>query len=444
MRQQTQVLCGKSPDDLAPCAEADSTGPTSVVLSGLSPDSDVWYRVRSRPPDGPWSELAPQRFRTARERGGEYTVALIADAHLQNCLRRPGSLENLDRTIAAILEDAPDFAIFLGDEPGVHHSLDTAGITQKIALERWRDWRLRYARLLEVVPSFFVIGNHEGEAGFYRELRERGATEYLQRWGTIARKRYFLNPLPATYPEGGENEGWIGDPASPATGGADEGNRSPLENYFAWTWGDALFVVLDVHRYTRVGLTEPDSPDQWTLGTVQLDWLERTLRDSQASWKFVFGHHVVGGWEYDLSGQIKDTDYVYGRGGARYARVGEQSRITDLMQRHGAQVFFYGHDHIFAHQSAEGIDFVCCGRPTYLKSKWWDTPGWREAYGGAGSADAPPYYGAIGFTRLRVSSDEIRVEYVNTARDPLGRENVPVAPGQVLYRFDRKRSGTNP
>ena len=99
-----------------------------------------------------------------------------------------------------------------------------------------------------------------------------------------------------------------------------------------------------------------------------------------------------------------------------------------------------GHDHVFAHQNAEGIDFVCGGRPTYLQPKWWDTPGWLEAYGAEGASDAPPYYGAIGFTRLRVSADEIQVEYVCTARDPWESENVPVTPGQVLYRFVRKRT----
>jgi len=100
------------------------------------------------------------------------------------------------------------------------------------------------------------------------------------------------------------------------------------------------------------------------------------------------------------------------------------------MQQYDAQIFFYGHDHVFAHQQAEGIDFVCAGRPTYLQPKWWDTPGWLEAYG-------DEFYGAIGFTRLSVSPDEIQVEYVCTARDPRQGENVSAIPGQVLYHFTR-------
>ncbi len=430
-RVEARVLCGPSRDDLELCAEAESSGPTTIELTGLEPDAEVWYRLQLRPPGGHWSDAEAHRFHTARRPGGDYKVALVADAHLQNCLRRPGSFENLDATISAILEDRPDFVIFLGDETGVHHTRDTRGqMNQEAALARWRRWREVYARLLESVPSFFVIGNHEGEAGFYREHQRGERIEHLQRWGTIARKRYFLNPLPATYPEGGEDGGWVGDQDSPATGGAEQGNRSPLENYFAWSWGDALFVVLDVHRYTRVGLDEPDSPEQWTLGPDQLAWLERTLRNSAVRWKFVLAHHVVGGWKYYLAGETQQTHYAYGRGGARYARVGEQSRITDLMQQYDAQIFFYGHDHVFAHQQAEGIDFVCAGRPTYLQPKWWDTPGWLEAYG-------DEFYGAIGFTRLSVSPDEIQVEYVCTARDPRQAENVSAIPGQVLYHFTR-------
>jgi hypothetical protein len=251
----------------------------------------------------------------------------------------------------------------------------------------------------------------------------------------VARKRHYLNPLPDTYAEGGENDGWRGDPRSKTTGGADEGNGSPLQNYFAWTWGDALFVVLDVHRYTNIGGTTPRMPSQWTLGPAQLAWLRAVLTASQARWKFVIAHHLVGGYAWSPEGHSRVTGYTYGRGGARYARVGEQALITELMQRTGAQFFLYGHDHVYAHQQAEGIHFVCCGRPTRLSRRWWRNPGWREAYGDVNKRDPHDFYAAIGYTRLTIAPGSVRVEYVRTAEDPGGRENVSTPLGGVVHRF---------
>src|SRR5690606_40368786 len=67
---------------------------------------------------------------------------------------------------------------------------------------------------------------------------------------------YVPAPNAETYPEGG----------------------SPDEDYYAFTWGDALFVVLNVMSYTEESLLLDGvgSPDAWTLGEAQLRWLERS------------------------------------------------------------------------------------------------------------------------------------------------------------------------
>ena len=58
------------------------------------------------------------------------------------------------------------------------------------------------------------------------------------------------------------------------------------ENYYSWTWGDALFVVLDVYR-TEIapGSTpaDPGKPNNW-------DW---TLGQSQYLWKLEQPAHAV-------------------------------------------------------------------------------------------------------------------------------------------------------
>ena len=89
------------------------------------------------------------------------------------------------------------------------------------------------------------------------------------------------------------------------------------EDYYAWAWGDALFVVLDpfwfTHRQARRG-------DNWSLharrGAIRLARARRSKR-ARAKFKFVFIHHLVGGLEQGGARR---------RGGCAILRVGRQER----------------------------------------------------------------------------------------------------------------------
>lgn len=429
---EARVLAGSASDQLAPVRQLTSSDPTEVVIGGFGADSDFYLQCRfRRPGNSSWIARPVRRLHTARPPGSTFRVALVADSHVDNVLdrvvERPLDRENLHRTIAKILDDRPDFVLFLGDEGCIKRGRDALGyMNQDRALARWEQWRREMAQLLAAVPSFLVLGNHEGEAGYYQALKSRPGTLNLQRLATIARKRYYLNPLPDTYPEGGESEGWMGD-------GADAGNCSPLQNYFAWTWGDALFVVLDAFRYANVGLRPPRRVEQRTLGPTQLRWLEQVLTASQARWKFVLAHNLIGGAAWSGSGQGRGA---YGRGGARYARVGEQARITDIMNRTDARFFLYGHDHLFAHQQAEGAHFVCTGRPTGGQAGWWGSPGWKEAYGDPAGGRPHEVYAAIGYTRVTISPERVQFEeFLRTPTDGPTAENMSQQEDEVIHAF---------
>ena len=147
--------------------------------------------------------------------------------------------------------------------------------------------------------------------------------------------------------------------------------------------------------------------EDWTLGPAQMRWLERTLLSSDARWKLVVGHHLVGGWDWDLTGRTRNTPDKYGRGGARYAMEGEQS-----------------HD----------VHFVCCGRctrHTVFDVDCWGRPGWKEAYGDHGARDPHDFYAAIGFVRLEVSANGVAVQYIRSLVEP--KDNVTTPIGGVVY-----------
>jgi 3',5'-cyclic AMP phosphodiesterase CpdA len=430
-----RIFAGTSPDALKEVANRPESGPDSFEITGFLADSNCFIQLAHRlPHESQWKQRPVRRFRTARAAGGSFKVAIMADTHTNATVNKPGAADCARRTADAVIADQPDFVVFIGDEASMIRAIYRGRQVDDVAARRtWAEWRALYADLLSSIPSCLVLGNHEGEAGYYQEYLQPKGVLHLQRTATIARKQHLLNPLPNTYPEGGEDEGWVGDPASPATGGGDQGNRSPLENYFAWTWGDALFIVLDVHRYTNPGGLTPRAPEEWTLGKAQLDWFEKTLAASNAKWKIVLCHHLVGGWGYDSAGRSKNSDYYYGRGGGKYARVGEQARVNDLMKKYGSKFFLYGHDHVFAHQPADDIEFVCCGRPSYLNPDWFDRAGWLEAYGDVNKRDPHDFIAALGYTRLTIGPDEFKLDYVRTAVDPGAGENIDTPIGEVAY-----------
>ena len=79
-----------------------------------------------------------------------------------------------------------------------------------------------------------------------------------------------------------------------------------LRDYYAWTWGDALFVVMDNYWHSPVQVDhdtggqrdarQERNRDLWqvSIGDAQYRWLQETLAASDAAYKFVFAHHVLG------------------------------------------------------------------------------------------------------------------------------------------------------
>ena len=137
---------------------------------------------------------------------------------------------------------------------------------------------------------FLTLGNHDGEGSRWHD----GTADSLAVWSNTMRKRYFPNPFPDGFYSGNQTRG-------PFTG--------LLQDYFAWEWGDALFVVLDPFWYTPRNAAA--GGDNWnrTLGSAQYQWLKQTLEGSRAAWKFVFIHHLVGGGTKEGRGGVEAVPF---------------------------------------------------------------------------------------------------------------------------------------
>jgi hypothetical protein len=240
---------------------------------------------------------------------------------------------------------------------------------------------------------FITLGNHEGEAGWLNN----GTSENVPVWGTIDRKKYFLNPEPDGF--------YTGD----TTQYPFVGRRAA---YYAWEWGDALFMVIDPYWNTK---PKPDSLNgwRWTLGREQYEWLRSTLAKSTATFKFIFSHQLVGG-DPDGRGGVEFAD-LYEWGGKNLDRTegfaknrpGWEMPIKDLLKRHRVNVFFHGHDHFYAQQQKDCLIYQEVPQPSHSN------------FSGANQAVKYGYLEGLilpnsGHMRVSVSPEAVKLEYVRS------------------------------
>ena len=368
---------------------ADSV-PAAVVLTGLHPNTQYYYRYCYRLPGDTGFTARPQyTFHTQRTAGSTFTFDVEADPHddanSDTALYRQCLLNQLS--------DKPDFMIDLGDFLMTDKLQNSAHIVPYDTIPyRCKIFRNFYATSGNSVPLFIALGNHEGEAGWYLN----GTSNNVAVWDAQVRKQYFLNPEPNSF--------YTGD----TTNYAYIGKR---QSYYAWQWGDAQFIVLDPFWYTS---PKPDSLTcwNWSLGKTQYDWLRITLESSTAKFKFVFLHQLVGG---GVNGQ--------GRGGVEYAdlyewggnnldgtpgfaanRPGWYKPIKDLLTENHVNIFFHGHDHLYDQQVKDCLIYQETPQPSL--------PNFNNTSAAAYGYVSGDIVNNSGHLRVTVSDQGIQVQYV--------------------------------
>lgn len=363
--------------------------PAELSLIGLVPNTRYYYQICHRAPGTENSVLRPERtFHTQRPQGSTFTFVVQADPHLDSM----SDTALYRRCLENQLADTPDFMIDLGDIFMSDKMKNAQNqITHDTVTYRVRYMRSYYESVCHSLPLFMAMGNHEGEAGWTFNGTEQNVAVY----GTLDRKKYFLNPAPDGFYTGDEIE-------HPFIG--------KRENYYAWHWGDALFVVLDPYFYTN---PKPDSLNgwRWTLGNTQYEWLKTTLETSPAAFKFVFSHQLVGGDPLGRGGIEFADKYEWGGknldGSDGWAdnRPGWYKPIKDLLTENHVTTFFHGHDHFFAKQDKDCLVYQLCPQPSLPN---FSGPNQADDYGYFAGQILPN----AGHLRLTVSPDGVTTEYV--------------------------------
>jgi predicted phosphodiesterase len=388
--------------------------PAELVLENLEPNTRYYYQLCHRLPGGGSSMVRPERtFHTQRPPGSTFTFVLQADPHLDE--RSDTALYR--RCLKNQLEDSPDFLIDLGDIFMSDKMKNAQNqITHDTVTSRVRYMRSYYESVCHSMPLFIAMGNHEGEAGW----AFNGTAQNVAVYGTLDRKKYFLNPGPDGFYTGDETE-------HPHIG--------KRENYYAWHWGAALFVVLDPYFYTK---PKPDSLNgwRWTLGKTQYDWLKSTLESSTANFKFVFAHQLVGGDPLGRGGIEFADKYEWGgknldgTEGWAVNRPGWYKPIKDLLTENRVTTFFHGHDHFFAKQDKDCLIYQLCPQPSLPN---FTGPSQADDYGYFAGQILPN----AGHLRLTVAPEGVKTEYVRAylpAQETPTRQNRDVSATYFLSR----------
>jgi hypothetical protein len=394
--------------------------PVELALSGLSANTRYYYRLNYTSStgigSGPTEEYS---FHTARPALSTFSFTVTGDSHPERNNEFNGALYT--RTLQTMAGNSPDFYLMLGDDFSVD-LLNPATITQAQIIERYTVQRPYLGAVGRSAPVFLVPGNHEQAAGYLLD----GTPNNVAVWAQNARNSHY---------------------SQPATDGFYSGNAQMVpnigfpKNYYAWTWGDALFVVIDPYLPSPVPIATifgnfPMNNDIWlvTHGDAQYQWLRSTLQQSTAKYKFVFAHHVLGGR----------------RGGVEVANIGEwggfsiggvnefaskrptwADPIHQLMAATGVNIFFQGHDHVWVRQRLDGVTYQTQAQPANYN---YNFSSFSASYL---TGDKFPN---AGYTRVKVSPYEVKVEYVRSYLP--ADENATQIHGQTAFSYALAPAGS--
>lgn len=435
-----------------------------IELTGLVPGTEYHYRVglvRESAAALAWGDVC--RFRTQPAPGAPFSFAIQADSHLDQAVDPrvyEQTLKNMLMTPKGT--PRPDFMIDLGDT----FMTDKRGREFTTSLAQYEAQRYYFGLVAHSAPLFMVLGNHDGEKGTSgRDASDIGPWSYVQR----------TSRFPAPFIEDTPGAMYTGATAMKDGVGA---------NYYAFEWGDAMFIMLDPYWSTTervrgggggnrgsgrergwggggedAGEARPaDEPlkptdESWsmTLGRSQYDWLTRTLENADGKpgvkYRFLFIHHLVGGvGGAESRGGVESSHFFEwggrnadGSPGFAEHRPGWACPIHDLLVKHKVSAVFHGHDHLFVRNERDGVVYQCVPQPGNPRGNTRTAAHYGYA---SGTIHASP-----GHVRVSVGNNETVVEFIATAIDTLDdarlRDRHAVTNGAVIHTHTIKPINQN-
>lgn len=264
-------------------SDADMTA--VIGLRGLTPQSTYYYRVKVNG-ESTSTSGAPMRFRTYARKGLPTKLRLAFGGGA-------GFVPSNERAWLTIGSFDPDMLMLLGDN--VYIDDPESIIMQRYTYHR-RQSRPEWRELTKNTPVFTIWDDHDFSTN--------------DSWGGPMVDEPFWKPHFAyrTF-----RENW----ANPAYGFGDEQPGC----WYQYSVGDIDFVMLDC-RYYR---TNPRDEKRTILGPVQMQWLKKTLRSLDGTFKVLVSSVP---WDFRTKGDSLDTWNGYKT---------ERNEIFDFLTEHSIE-----------------------------------------------------------------------------------------------------------
>jgi hypothetical protein len=384
--------------------------PLEIPLEKLNANTRYYYRILYKIDNkDAYTQGNEFSFMTQRTPGSSFSFGIQGDSHPERINQFDPELYKI--TMTNVKKNAPDFYMTIGDD----FSVDTLSeITNDAVTRIYANQRYYLGIPGSSAPVFLVNGNHEQAAKYVLN----GTAENNAVWAQNSRNLYYPQPAPDEFYTGDDEKvDFIGY----------------LRDYYAWTWGDALFIVIDPYWHTPVAVdnalkSDEKRADLWdiTLGDRQYQWLKKTLEQSKSKYKFVFTHHVIGTGrggideadQYEWGGRNKKGQWEFDK-----KRPGWELPVHQLMAKNKVTIFFQGHDHIFVKQELDGVIYLELPEPA--------DPNYALYNDDAYKSDVK--YPNSGYVKVSISKENLKVDYIRSflPKDEIeGHKN-----GEVAYSF---------
>lgn len=334
-------------DSSSPEKEFIANSPEEVLIDNLTQGTRYYYRLRYKEASKSDYQTSPvYSFITARKPGSTFSFGVQGDSHPER-VGKMFSDELYRINMKNVSSCKVDLYFALGDDFSIESLIQNGTATSK-SVDNVYESQRKYLGIPGSNGAIFLVnGNHEQAAKYLLD----GTASSPAVLAANSRKKYYPLPLPDQFYSGDMNQvdhaGYLGD-------------------YYSFTWGDALFVVIDPYWHSSVavdntaGKKGKGARNLWdnTLGDEQYNWFKATLENSTAKYKFVFTHHVLGTGR----GGIEEASLCewggYSQNGVyefdKY-RPGWGDPIHQLMVRNKVTIFFQGHDHLYCRQELDGV-----------------------------------------------------------------------------------------
>lgn len=340
--------------------------PLNISLTNVQKDSINSYRVCYKL-NGTKDLIKSEwyKFKMPSQNKNSFCFTITSDSHLdENC-----SSDIYTNIIKLAASENPAFHIDLGDT----FMVDKYGNDYRQSYKQYIAQRYYLGIMGEKSPVYLVHGNHDGEC-----LESKDG---MAKWAKEQKELFFPSEFD--------------------------------KNYYSVNYDNALIIVLDPYNYsTRQSRREPW---QRTLGEEQYHWLERTLKNSSATHKFVFIHNLVGGVDikgiarggaeaakyYEWGGHSQTEKYDF-----TSRRNGWNSPIHNVLKSYGVSVVFHGHDHIYAEQEYDNIKYICVPQPGFKNRPGRLDNAYEYGYNSGILANNP------GFIKVTIVDNEFNIEYI--------------------------------